>query len=119
MMHDRLAERAFIRTPQRGEKAHAIFGGIVRKLRAEDVRAGGEKVGQADQLLAGGAGFDMAGPADDERNAMPAVKNIRLCSTEVVAGVVTFGVEFVELSLRRTAVVAGEDPPAAPGKTLP
>ena len=66
-------------------------GRIVGQLRAEDVRASGEKVGEADELIADRAGLDTAGPADDERNAMPAVKNIRLGSAEVVARVVSLG----------------------------
>src|SRR5947207_2499033 len=107
MVHDRLAARFVVASLQRRKQAHAVFGGIVGQLRTEDVRARGEKVGQADELIAGGAILDMAGPADDERNAMPAVKNIRLGSAEVVARIVSFGHEFVELRLRRATVVCG------------
>src|SRR5881397_3893209 len=109
MVHDHLAKRSFVASLQRGKQTHAVFGGVVGQLRSEDVRARGEKVGQADDLIAGAAGFDMAGPADDERDAMAAVKNIRFGSAEVVARIVSLGGEFVELRLRRAAVVAAED----------
>src|SRR5439155_19051541 len=118
MVHDGLAERSFVPTLQRREKAHAVFSGMVGQLRTEDVRARGEKVGQADELVRGGAGFDMAGPANNERNAMPAVKYVRLGSAEVVAWVVPLGVEFVELRLGRAAVVAGEDHQRASGQIM-
>ena len=91
MVHDGLAKRAFVPSLHCRKEADAVFGGIVGQLRAEDVRASGEKVGEADELIADRAGLDTAGPADDERNAMPAVKNIRLGSAEVVVRVVSLG----------------------------
>src|SRR5258705_435312 len=118
MMHDRLAEQSFVPTLQRGVKAHAVFGGIVGQFCTEDVRAGCEQVGEADQLAAGEPSFDAAGPADDERNAMPAVKNIRLRAAEVAARVVSLGFEFFEFCLRRTTVVAGENHERAFGKRV-
>src|SRR5207245_154298 len=95
-----------------------VFGGIVGQPRTEDVHTRGEKVGQADELIAGGVGNDMAGPSDDERNAMPAVKNIRLAAAEVVARVVPLGDEFVELRLGRASIVAGENHQRTSGKFI-
>src|SRR5881396_3691194 len=109
MMHNRLAQRSFVPSLERGVETHAVFGGIVGQVRTEDLRAGGEQIGEADQLVACGASFDVAGPADDERNAMPAVKNVRLGAAEMVAWVVSLGFELVELRLGRATVVAGEN----------
>src|SRR5438093_1030614 len=119
MMHDGLAKRVFVPSLQCRKEADAVFGGIVGQLRIEDVRAGGEQIGEADELIAGSAGLDTAGPADDERNAMPALKNIRLGSAEMVARVVSLGGQFVELRLRRATVVTGENYQRVFGKTCP
>src|SRR5207302_11162507 len=109
MMHHRLAQRAGVASLQSREDADAVLGGIVGQVRAENISARGEKVGQANELLAGRARFDRAGPADDKGNAMAAVENVRLVPAEMVTRVVSFRGQFIELCFRRTTVVAGEN----------
>src|SRR5438445_5954752 len=100
MMHHRLAQRAIVASLQSRENADAVLGGIVGQLRTENINARGEKVGQANELMAGGARFDMSGPADDERNAMAAVENVRFVPAEMVTRVVSFRGQFIELRFR-------------------
>src|SRR2546423_5152955 len=119
MMHHRLAQRAVVASLQSREDADAVLGRIVGQLRTEKISARGEKVGQANELIAGRALFDMARPADDEGNAMSAVENVRLVSAEVVTRVVSFRGQFIELCFRRTTVVAGDYDECAPGEAVP
>src|SRR5438132_3870927 len=118
MMHHRLAQRAGVASLQSREDADAVLGRIVGQLRAKNISARGEKVGQANELSAGRARFDMAGPADNEGNAMSAVENVRLVPAEVVTRVVSFGGQFIELRFRRTSVVAGDNDDCALGKVV-
>ena len=48
-----------------GEDADAIDGAVFGLLEAGDVEDGGEEVGADDGDVAGGAGFDVTGPAGD------------------------------------------------------
>src|SRR5882762_11456360 len=118
MMHHGLAQRAVVESVQSREDADAVLGRIVGQLRTENISAGGEKVGQANELMAGRARFDTTGPADDEGNAMSAVENVRLVSAEVVTRVVSFRGQFIELRFRRTTVVAGDNDESAPGEAV-
>jgi len=49
----------------------AVLGRVVRKFRADDFRAGCHHISEACELVAGGIGFDLTGPADDEWGAAP------------------------------------------------
>src|SRR6266480_3109931 len=119
MMHHRLAQRAVVASLQSREDADAVLGRIVGQLRTENISARGEKVGQANELLAGRARLDTVGPADDEGYAMSAVENVCFVPAEVGTRVVSFGGQFIELRFRRTSVVAGENDECAPGEAVP
>src|SRR5438094_6307910 len=119
MMHHRLAQRAVVASLQSRKDADAVLGRIVGQLRAKNISARGEKVGQANELLAGRARFDTTGPADDEGNAMSAVENVRLVPAEVVTRIVSFRGQLIELRFRRTTVVAGDNDECAPGNAVP
>ena len=52
MVDDGLAQRTLGRAQQRGQDAHAVLAGVAGKRNVQDVRARGQQVGEADQLVA-------------------------------------------------------------------
>src|SRR5437762_12923455 len=85
-MHDRFADWLSFFSNESGQQSMAVFGGIVCKRDTGDPGGSSHEVGQAAQLIADGAGLDLAGPARDERNAMACVPDVRLLTAPVRIG---------------------------------
>src|SRR5262245_26913729 len=60
VMDRRLAERPPGRPQQVGEEVDAVLAGVLGQRRAVDRRDGRQQVGQADRVVAGGTGLDLA-----------------------------------------------------------
>ena len=90
-------------------QAHAVLARPVGQLRADDLRARGQHIGQADQLVRDAARGDPARPSDDERDVVAAVVNVGLVAPEHVARVMPLGEQRREVGLRRAPVVAGQE----------
>src|SRR5207237_181071 len=82
MMHQRLAT---FPAAQHGQEALAVLASVGGYFRANHISAGRHQVVQADQLIADGAGLDLPGPANQQRNAMAGLPDIRLLPAPAVA----------------------------------
>src|SRR5262245_20949528 len=73
---------------QQRQDARAVLSGVLRQFRSQQFCTGGEEIELANDIGAARPGWRHARPANDERNAMPPLKCIRLCSTKARARVV-------------------------------
>ena len=96
-------------TEQDGQQVEAVFGSRVGQLRADDRRAGGHHVGEADQLIGHRSRLDAAGPARDERDAVAALPLIALHPAPRPRAVVLVIGAHVDRRGGLGPVVAGED----------
>ncbi len=75
-----------------GKKVEAVLGGIAWQVSARDGGCRGHHIGEAGELVAGGAGLNAGWPAHDERHAMSAFPGIafdaapRFCAIVGVMG---------------------------------
>ena len=72
-----------------GQQVKAVLRSIGRQFRAGDRGDGGHHIDEAGELIAVGAGFHFARPADDERHAMAAFPRIALHAAPRSRAVVT------------------------------
>ena len=101
-----------------GQDGHGVLGGVVRDLIAGELGEGGEEVHQAHGLLTGGAGLDVAGPADDHGHPVAALPDVGLGAPEDVVGVVAVLSQRLKAHDGGTAVVAGEHHDGVVGDAL-
>ena len=95
-------------SPEQRQDADAVFAGALRKVGAQNVRAGGQQVAQAGELGAFGAGRGDGGPAGDEGDSVAALPGVPLQAAQVGHAVVAV---LLDAAVREIfgAVVAGED----------
>ena len=108
-MHHRLAQRRPGRAQQCREHADAVLASRSRKLGPNNIRAGRHQIREARQLVRLRTRLDLARPAADERNPVPAIPDVRLVPTKDIVRVMPFLFQLGNPRRRRTAVVAGED----------
>ena len=92
---------------ERGQQADTVLCGILRKGLFKDISHGGEPVVEAGELLVGGIGRDMAGPARQKRDVVAPVEDVRLVAAEDVVGVVSGSGKLGQVGLVGAPVVAG------------
>jgi len=97
-----------------GEKGKGIFGGVGGKGEGSGVAGCGEEIGVADGDIADGAGFDAAGPAEEEGDAVAGFVGIGFLAAPEEVGPVA-AVFFHVAFFPRGAVVAGDDDEGAGG----
>lgn len=117
-MDDGFVQRSAVGAEERRENAHAVFAGVGRELRAEEIGAGGEEIDVADCLGARGGGFDFSGPAGEKGHAVAALPDVGLVAAELRAGEVALFFEGGCAGLRRAAVVGGEDDERVGGEAV-
>ena len=115
MVDDRLPERFPSAGAESGQEADAVLGGVLRWAHLENIGAGGEEIGETDQLIGPGAGLHPPGPADQERDVMAALEDVCLVAAERVVRVMPLRLEFLELGRGGTTVVAGTGSSATGG----
>ena len=89
MVDNRFAEGRLIFPGQGGENADTVFAGIVGIVGPNNISAGGEEVGGADDLVAPGACFYLGRPLGNKGDAMTTFVDVRFVSAEVEMGLVT------------------------------
>ena len=72
MIDEMIAHRLVGRTQQRGKRIEAVGSGVVGQCLICGSSESGNHIDMADQLIGYSRGFDLARPARDKGNAMPA-----------------------------------------------
>ena len=107
-MHRRFSERTGSRAEQRGQKTHAIFPCIGRKVSSSEFRGGCHQIRQANRLVAFRIGGDLGRPPHDERHPMPAFPDVALLAA--LDRVIRVVAELLDVAgVPLGAVVAGHD----------
>ena len=84
-MDDQFMQRPrHIFATQCGKQTDTVFRGARWQFASDDVCASRHDIGQRDGLFAAGPWFNVAGPADDKRHAMPAFIGVRLPSSPIL-----------------------------------
>ena len=94
---------------QGGQQVETVFGGVVGQLGVDDGSDGRHHVGEAGELSAGGAGFHLGGPADEEGHAMASFPTVAFDAAPRSRAVVAVIGAHVDDAGDFRAVVAGED----------
>ena len=90
-----------------GEKTHAVLAAVGRGLGAEQFRAGGEEVIQADGAVVRGSRLDARRPTREERHAVAALPEFHFVAPVLSAGEVTSLGEFFDVRPLGGAAVVG------------
>ena len=77
-MNNALAVGLYLLAEQGRQEADAVFGGVVWKRCSGQLGAGGDKVSEANDRIAGRTGLNLCRPTDNEGDAMPAIPQVSL-----------------------------------------
>ena len=117
MVDDRVTHRSRGRfRSQQGQKADAVFPGILRERGPDELRAGGEEISLGDEGAGAAARGHVAGPPDDEWHAMPALVEVRLVAPPPATRIVVKRLELRQARRRCEPVVGGDDHERVIGK---
>ena len=91
------------------QETDTVLTAVGRRFRAEQFRAGGEDVVQANRGVVRAPRFDPRGPACKERHAVAAFPELRFVAPVLGAWEVTMLVEFFGVGILRGAAVVGAE----------
>ena len=105
---DRVGPDWFIVPVQKGKKTEAILSAVVGKSDVPDVGEGAEEIRLRHEVRALDSGFDLAGPADDERDTVSALPRVGFVASQRAAGMVSVCFKIFHSDVGGATVVAGE-----------